>query len=303
MGLAQKRKGDQIGDLVIILLLGIAAILWISSSKLNTKLAKLIEVIEAENKATINEHFHVTTKDYLELLCRGIHDIKDSTSQLVSIATTEYPAGAKFYAYVRGDNLINIYAEYLECNHNMERHLALKRAQFEVTMYGEDAISEKINTGEYIISGGVAKVRKDKALNDFFASGIIEKDIMARLEKGIIPYDLYAPLSDLIIKQNYSGEKDFAAELITYTVKKYDEMINRAAIISQLEQLGILLRVSGENWGAFLRFKLKSKDTCELKEMLYAGGSSHDDDYFDEKFKAGELSRIFDAYDIRLVWD
>ena len=285
------------GDLVIILLLGIAVILWISNSKLNKKLAQMIEIIKAENNATTEHYYHATTKDYLESISLGIHNIHESTSQLVSIATIEYPAGTNYYAYFRGDNLINIYVGHLEHNHNMPQDLALKRAQFEVVMYGEDVIAKKINTGDYGI-GGVAEARKGKALKDFFGSGIIEKDIETRLEKGLIPYDLYAPLYDLIVKQNYSGKKDFVAELTTYTIKTYDEMINRAAIISKLEQLGVLLRVSGENLGARLRFRLKSKDTYELKEIIYAGGSSHDDDFFEEKFKEGELSRIFDAHHI-----
>lgn len=284
------------GDLVIILLLAIAAILWRYNSQLNKKLAQMLEVIEAENKTT-EDYFNATTKDYLKFIYRSICEIHESISQLVSIATTEYPAGTKFYAYVRGDNLRNIYAGHLEHNHNMPQDLALKRAQFEVAMYGQDAVAKKINTGDYRI-GGVAKARKEKALKDFFGSGIIEKDIETRLEKEIIPYDLYAPLYDLIVKQNYSGKNHFVAELTTYTIKTYDEMINRAAIISKLEQLGVLLRVSGENWGARLRFTLKSKDTYELKEIIYAGGSSHDDDFFEEKFKEGELSRIFDAHHI-----
>jgi hypothetical protein len=286
------------GDLVIILLLAIAVILWRYNSQLNKKLALMLEVIEAENKTT-EDYFNATTKDYLKYIYRSICEIHESISQLVSIATTEYPAGTKFYAYVRGDNLINIYAVHLEHNHNMAQDLALKRAQFEVAMYGQDAIAKKINAGDYRIDG-VAKARKEKALKDFFGSGIIEKDIETRLEKEIIPYDLYAPLYDLIVKQHYSGKKDFVAELTTYTIKTYDEMINRAAIISKLEQLGVLLRVSGENLGARLRFRLKSKDTYELKEIIYAGGSSHDDDFFEEKFKEGELSRIFDAHHI---WD
>jgi hypothetical protein len=282
------------GDLVIILLLAIAVILWRYNSQLNKKLAQMLEVIEAENKTT-EDYFNDTTKDYLKYIYRSICEINESISKLVSIATIEYPAGTNFYAYVRGDNLINIYAGHLEHNHNMPQDLALKRAQFEVAMYGQDAVAEKINTGDYRI-GGVAKTRKEKALNDFFGSGIIEKDIETRLEKEIIPCHLYAPLYDLIVKQNYSGKKDFVAELITYTIKTYDEMINRAAIISKLEQLGVLLRVSGEKWGARMRFRLKSKDTYELKEIIYAGGSSHDDDFFEEQFKEGELSRIFDGH-------
>ena len=92
----------------------------------------------------------------------------------------------------------------------------------------------------------------ETTLLNSFSSGIIEKDIKSRLEEGINPYTLFAPLYDLIVKQRYSGEKDFAAELTTYSIESYEEMIKRAAIISKLEQLGILFRTAGENWGAFL---------------------------------------------------
>jgi hypothetical protein len=78
-------------------------------------------------------------------------------------------------------------------------------------------------------------------------------------------------------------------------------MVNHAAIITRLEQLGILLRTSGENWGDFLKFRLKLTDMIELKNLIYSGESSHDDDFFEERFSEGNLPRIFDAHDLRLV--
>ena len=78
-------------------------------------------------------------------------------------------------------------------------------------------------------------------------------------------------------------------------------MVNHAAIITRLEQLGILLRTSGENWGDFLKFRLKLTDTNELKNIIYSGESSHDDGFFEERFSEGRLPRIFDAHDLRLI--
>ena len=240
----------------------------------------------------------LSNKDYLDLILRRICKIDDYTAQIVSIATKEHPAGANFHKYVRSDNLASIYADYLERYQNLPRHLAMKRARVEVTQFGQEAVIKTINSD---FSNGVEKQRERNDFAEFFSSGIIEKDIKSRLEEKIIPYTLFAPLYDLIVKQGYSGEKDFAAELTTYTIETYEEMVNRATIISKLERLGVLLRTAGENWGALLRFRLKSTDTSELKKLIYSGGSAHDDEYFEEQFKEGKLPRIFDPFHLSLI--
>lgn len=280
---------------VIILMFVIVVILW----KVYSMFSKLVEEIKARDSAVNTEWgSNVSVKDHLYFTYRRICEIEKSTSQILSIATKEHPAGVNFHEYVRSDNLANIYAEYLESYENLPKHLAIKRARFEVTNFGQEAIAKKINSD---FRNGVKDQRERNDSAEFFSSGIIEKDIEIRLNNNIIPYDLFGPLYDLIVKQRYSGEKDFASELTTYTVKTYEEMVNRAAIISKLEQLGVLMRTGGENWGAFLRFRLKSTDTSELKKLIYSGGPSHDDGYFDEQFNEGKLPRIFDAFDLRLI--
>jgi hypothetical protein len=228
-------------DMLIVLLLVIVILLWRSNSLSNKKLYKLIEEIETQNRTT-DKSADLTNKDYIHLIFRKICDIDDSIAQIVSIATKDNPAGANFYEYVRSDNLAGIYADYLERYQNLPQNLAIKRARFEVAKFGQEAVIKEINSD---FKNGVKPQRERNYFADFFASGIIDKDIESRLEKKIIPHDLFAPLYDLIEKQGYSGERDFTAELTIYTVKTYDEMVNRAAIIFRLEQLGVLLRTSG----------------------------------------------------------
>jgi hypothetical protein len=285
---------------IIAMLLVIIGLFWITKYQIGKKLDRLIKIIEVESKANrLSKEDYLTYKDYLSLLFHRVCDIWDCTAQMHSIATKENPAGANFHEYIKSDNLAKIYANYLERFENLPQNLAIKRARFEVAQFGQDIIIEKINSD---FSYGEEQQRKEKFLSDFFSSGIIEKDIKNRLEeKRIIPYDLFSPLYDLIVKQSYTGEKDFATDLTTYTVKSYDEMVNHAAIITRLEQLGILLRTSGENWGDFLKFRLKLTDMIELKNLIYSGESSHDDDFFEERFSEGNLPRIFDAHDLRLV--
>ena len=205
---------------------------------------------------------------------------------------------SNFHEYIRSDNLASIYADYLERYQDLPQNLAMKRARFEIAKFGQDTIIKKINLD---FRNGVQYRRKQDCFLEFFSSGILEKDIESRLEEKIIPFDLFAPLYDLIVKQGYSGERDFAAELTPYTVKTYEEMVTNAAIISRLEKLGILLRTAGKDWGDFLRYRLKSTDKNELKRLIYSEGSSHDDDFFDERYNEGDLPRIFDAHNFGLI--
>ena len=287
-------------EFIIAILLGIRGLFWITKFQIGKKLDRLINIIEAESKVSqLSKEDYLTFKDYLSLLFHRVHDIWDYTAQMHSIATKENPAGANFHEYIKSDNLAKIYANYLERYENLPQNLAIKRARFEVAQFGQDIIIEKINSD---FNHGEQQQREKKYLSEFFSSGIIEKDIKNRLEeKNIIPCDLFSPLYDLIVKQGYTGEKDFAIDLTIYTVKTYDEMVKYAAIIKRLEQLGILLRTSGENWGDFLKFRLKLTDTNELKSIIYSGESSHDDNFFEERFSEGNLPRIFDAHDLRLI--
>src|SRR4030042_2824991 len=192
---------------VIILLIGIVVLLW----RINSRFSKLIEVIEGQNTTTNKKwDTSLSNKDYLNLIYRRICDLDDYTAQIVSIATKEHPAGANFHEYVRSDNLANIYSDYLESYENLPRHLAMKRARFEVTNFGQETVIKKINSD---FRNGIKYQKERNDLAEFFSSGIIEKDIEIRLNENIIPYTLFAPLYDLIVKQCYSGEKDFAAEL------------------------------------------------------------------------------------------
>ncbi len=285
------------GNIVIILLVGIIIILWRFSSKSNNRIDQLIDMIESENKRGngINGY---STKDYLVALNIKIHDISEGINQLISIASIEHPAGAKYHGFARSDNLSKLYADYLEQYENLPRDLALKQAPFEIAQFGQNTIIRKINSDFF---SGIEQQRKRKYSTEFFTSGIVERAIESRLKNGIIPCDLFAPLYDLVLKQDYSGEKDFAADLTDYEIETYDEMIARAAIISKLEQMAILLRTGGDHWGELLRFRLKSIFPDDLRDIIYSGEVAHDDEYFEERFKQGGLPRIFDAHHLSLI--
>ena len=275
-------------EVIIVLLLGIAALLWKAITKTDKLIDKLIEFYEFENETR-----DITFQTFDNIL-EAIRHTRHNTTKLVSIATKDNPAGKNYHEYVRADNLAKIYADYLVNFEKLPIDLAMKRSCFEVSQFGQDSIIYIINS-EY--KNGVEYQREQKYHDDFFSSGLIERDIKIRLEKGLIPYDLFSPIYDLIVKQQYSGKYDFQANLTSYSVKqeKYEDMVETAAIISKLEQLGILIRLSGNNWGDNLRFKLKSANKDELKRLIYSREPSHDDDHFEDKFNEGKLRRIFDA--------
>ena len=111
----------------------------------NFKFGQLIKAIDAQNRTT-DQIEALSNKDYLDRIFRTICDIHECITQIVSIATKENPAGANFHEYVKSDNLASIYADYLERYHNLPQYLAIKRARFEVTKFGQEAVIKKINS-------------------------------------------------------------------------------------------------------------------------------------------------------------
>jgi len=232
-----------------------------------------------------------------------INDIADCIAQMHSIATKENPAGSNFHEFVRSDNLISLYADYLERFENLPKNLALKRSRFEIIQFKEyNRVINKINEDYYY---GIQKQREESYCSDFFSSGIIEKDIKNSLKKDSIrKVELLSPLYDLIIRQGYTGEWDFTSNISFESPNhsktgagRYSEMIKHATIILKLEQLGIIIRKAGENWGTRFKFRLKSTNISELEDLIFDNDLSSrvDDGFFERPINQG-LPRIFVGY-------
>jgi hypothetical protein len=81
-------------------LLAIATMLLWKLTSTTKRMVELLEKFEAETKIE-GEGYYSTCKDYIVSISHGLHELKDSLSQLLSIATKENPAGACFHEYVQ----------------------------------------------------------------------------------------------------------------------------------------------------------------------------------------------------------
>ena len=285
-------------EVILAVLIVLSLLLWRAYSSAIKKLDRLIEGTEEQNTKT-DHSTDLTNRDYLAFIFRKICDIKETKSDMVCMDTKENTACDNFHEYIRRDNLAKIYAAHLTLRREIPKDLALIRARFEVAHFGQEAIINIVNSECH---KGVRRQQDRKAQSDFFSSGILERDIERRLKEKMPPSKLFAPIYDLIVNQGYAGEKDFAATLTCDDYQTYEAIVERSAIISKLEHMGILSRQSGEHWGDILRFRLKTMDAHALRELIYGSGTQHDDEYFDEQFREKRFPRLFDAYHTGLVW-
>ena len=77
----------------------------------------------------------------------------------------------------------------------------------------------------------------------------------------------------------------------------YDDYVKNRAIVLRLLDLGIIEKVTPTNsndiWLCHPIFKFKKNDLEEMRNIVYQGGSSHDDEHFTERLEDGELKAIF----------
>ncbi len=260
------------------------------------KLSQLLK-FQAESEGVAGIKQSIT-----EWIPRWFKNIYEHTSSISSISnhlTIENPAGIESDKYKRIENIIKIYSKYLMETESWSEKEALIKARFLVYEFGEDGAIRDID--RYTV-----EKEKKEAEKSFYSSGVFEKDINDYWDieikgvKKISGYDLFAPIYDVIVKQGYKEEnvidhfsyKDFEQN-VGYTKFAYYTFKKERAIITKLEKLGIIKKVNAEGWEGHQKYIIPNTNIDELKKIIYEGGASHGNDYFEERFTEGTLERLF----------
>lgn len=232
---------------------------------------------------------------YLEKINENIDDLTNS----------ENPAGPMSLKYKRLDNLAKIYAKHLTREEKLNEKDALAKARFSIYHFGDSEMSSILQD----INWGLDHELKEEAEKEFYSSGVLEKDIKdfwttgdtRTGEKWIAPYDLFAPIYDLIVKQEYDGKKSVKLErgrkISQGSEISYYSFVKNRAIVNNLEKIGVLKKINKDNWSGKPKWILENTNLSELKNTIYKGEGGHDDSYFEERFNENDLERIFKVTD------
>lgn len=283
---------------MIYFLLSIIAVLLYLVYRRLSELADFQKELKEDFSNTSESESEYSIKSWLKFLNQRLRNVEEHTELLAQHFTADNPAGLKSDKYKRINNLIKIYAEHLSENKKLSEKDALVRAGFEVFEFGEDKIIREVDTG--FSTRGVYWKERDKAKKAFYDSGILEKDIknFYTMEesgvKKITPYYLMEPIYDVIVKQNYEqGQEIQYQDGMLSDVDDYYTFIKEKAIISKLEELGVIKKSDKESWNNKPKWVIPNTNIPELKNLIYEGKTSHDDDYFEEQFNEGKLTRLF----------
>lgn len=275
----------------------ISVLLYLVYRRLS-ELADFQKELQEDFSNTSENENEYSIKSWLKFLNQRLRNVEEHTELLSQHFTSDNPAGLKSDKYKRINNLIKIYAEHLSEDKKLNEKDALIRARFEVYEFGEDRIIREIDTG--FSTRGVYWKERDKAKKAFYDSGILEKDIknFYTMEesgvKKITPYYLMEPIYDVIVKQNYEqGQEIQYQDGMLSDVDDYYTYIKEKAIISKLEELGVIKKSDKESWNNKPKWIIPNTNIAELKKLIYEGKTSHDDDYFEEQFNEGKLTRLF----------
>jgi hypothetical protein len=234
--------------------------------------------------------------DWLEAINNNLHEVHKNTTVIANHFLADNPAGEKSDKYKKRNNLIKIYARHLVNTKKLNEKDAFIRARFEVNKFGEEKVVEEI---EESFSHGIRWKDQRNAEKEYYASGILEKDINEVTDyipshpKKPAPYYLAAPMYDILVKQikrNIMLNSDFkkSKEIELYwhiNENSYDEFVKNRAIIYHLERLGIIKKTNNESWGGKIKWTIPETEWSKVKTKIYDGESSHDDDYFEEKYR------------------
>jgi hypothetical protein len=236
-------------------------------------------------------------KDWLTYIHKLLRQVDKNTSLISDHFIADNPAGLKSDKYKKIENLIKVYAKQLQENQKLSEKDALIRARFEVYEFGEDKITDDIDQG--FMMRGVYWKEKDRAEKQFYASKILEKDIRdfwtmsVKGVKKITPYYLMAPIYDVIVKQNYQKDQEIQYLESYDEFEDYYRFVKDRAIIANLEKIGVIKKINKDEWDGKPKWVIPNINIVELKNLIYEGGSSHDDSYFEEQFNEGKLECLF----------
>lgn len=282
--------------MLYFLLIVIAILLFFTYRKLS-KFTNFQNELMGELFGKGNKKEEVSIKNWVNYIHQRLRKIEDDTSLIADHVSAENPAGLKSDKYKKINNLVKIYAQHLVENKKLSEKDALIRARFEVYEFGKEKIVSEIDTG--FMTRGIYWQEKDKAEEDFYASGILDKDIKnywsvsVKGVKQITPYYLMEPMYDVIVKQNYQDGQEIQYLDNSTDDEDYYNFVKDRAIIQTLEDMGFLKRVNKDGWDGKPKWIIPNTDIAKLKHLLYKGETSHDNDYFEEQFREGKLNRLF----------
>lgn len=258
---------------------------------------KLSQFVEGKNSESSPE---LGIKDMVRGINEWLHLIDKNTSAVADYFLADNPAGTKSNKYKKLENLIKIYAQHLMTTKKLSEKDSLIRARFEVRIFGEEKVIDEVDDD---VSDGVYWRDRDKAEKDYYASDILEKDIKnfwdieVKGVKKVTPYELMARIYDVIVKQHYEEGENIEMAWFRDEDGYYDFIKNRACIY-HLEKLGVIKKANKEGWGGKPKWTITTTNLDELKRIIYEGETSHDNDFFEERFNEGKLPRIFQkSYD------
>jgi hypothetical protein len=239
-------------------------------------------------------------KGWVRSLNSNLWEIVKNTSQIADYFNYENPAGKKSNKYKKQENLIKIYTQYLIETKKLNEKDALIRARFEVTKFGEEKVIDEIDED---FSNGTYWKEKRKAEQDYYDSNLIQKDIKSfynytvKGELKVTPYELMARIYDVLIKQDYGNDKCLILAWFR-NEDNYRSFIENRACIYQLEKIGVIKKINKDGLGGKPKWIITTTDLEKLKKIIYEGGASHDNDFFEERYNKGELPRIFNVSEL-----
>jgi hypothetical protein len=192
---------------------------------------------------------------------------------------------------IKKNNLVKEYTHYLIRNENLSEKEASAKAKFSVFVL-KDEISNIVREIESDHNDRL----KQKAEKEFYSTNLLENDINNHWtveisgKKEISPFNLFAPLYDLIVKQKIEN-KHF--RLIKPTYDSYYTFVSNRAIANKLEELGIIERVKGRSWGDKLEWKLGILDIREIAKLIYVNREPDSDEYLEERYSDNSLDKLF----------
>ncbi len=259
--------------------------------QLNRGVSKSVGLSEPEKGKADKEYTKsYSVKGMMAIANEWLSRMSEGTSRIADYHDADYPAGPKSNSQKRKNNLIKIYADHLNKVDKMNPKNALIRARFELTnFYETDKIIQHINDA-------IDWDDRIKFQKEYYHSDVLSTDVKNKLSQ-LVPYYIYAPVYDFLVKQtHYSDINEGVIGITLFGVDNdYDDFVETRAIIDRLEQLKVIKKVKDgmRNWNMSPEFKFLITDPEKIKVLVYEGGSSHENSFFEERYQKGDLKSIF----------
>jgi hypothetical protein len=267
------------------------------------------ELVKKNNIQNVSERVgevDMDTNSWLKNINRNIHELLKLTASISDFHSSDNPAGKNSYKYKRMNSLIKLYSNYLVKSDKLTLNDALTRAKFEYHEFGDDTLIEKLDD-DWI--NGLYSQEKISAEKKYYSSGILENEIMKKYKADLIrpdksslpshlaPYYLAEPIYAILVKEGYNNNEKKEIRL-SWGIENengsygYYNFVKNRAILFYLEQLGIIKRTNKER-GEKQMWMIPDTNWSRIKNKIYGGQTEHEDNYFEERYKDGDLNRLF----------